>query len=168
MTTPRLHALRTLVERRSAAGGRSLPSSQRRFGRRPSSFCALMNHWISLGTQAFSSSSIAHDMRLIRRSWSSESRIWKPAEDPLRASGAATADARFRETCRPTSARRHAEQRLDARHASRRAALFVNVTASMPAARRRSSRMTQAMRCTSTRVLPLPAPASTSVGRPAP
>jgi hypothetical protein len=43
-----------------------------------------------------------------------------------------------------------------------RAALLVKVTASSPCGDRPSARISQAMRCTSTRVLPEPAPASTS------
>ena len=44
-----------------------------------------------------------------------------------------------------------------------RAALLVNVTASIDQGEKSSARMSQAMRCTSTRVLPLPAPARTSM-----
>ena len=44
------------------------------------------------------------------------------------------------------------------------AALFVNVTARMLCGDAPSVWMTQAMRCVSTRVLPEPAPASTSTG----
>src|SRR6516165_5832139 len=44
------------------------------------------------------------------------------------------------------------------------AALLVKVTASTPCGETPSAWMSQAMRCISTRVLPLPAPASTSTG----
>ncbi len=44
------------------------------------------------------------------------------------------------------------------------AALLVKVTARMPCGETPSAWITQAMRCVSTRVLPLPAPASTSTG----
>src|SRR5215471_11880790 len=44
------------------------------------------------------------------------------------------------------------------------AALLVKVTASTPCGEAPSAWMSQAMRCVSTRVLPLPAPASTSTG----
>ena len=44
------------------------------------------------------------------------------------------------------------------------AALLVNVTARMPCGETFSTCTSQATRCVSTRVLPLPAPASTSVG----
>ncbi len=44
------------------------------------------------------------------------------------------------------------------------AALLVKVTARMPCGEAPSAWITQAMRCVSTRVLPLPAPASTSTG----
>src|SRR6516225_278497 len=44
------------------------------------------------------------------------------------------------------------------------AALLVKVTASTPCGETPSAWMSQAMRCVSTRVLPLPAPASTSTG----
>jgi hypothetical protein len=44
------------------------------------------------------------------------------------------------------------------------AALFVNVTARMPCGDTPSTWISQAIRCVSTRVLPLPAPASTSTG----
>ena len=64
----------------------------------------------------------------------------------------------------PQRAARHAEQLLDAARASRAAALLVKVTARMPCGEAPSAWITQAMRCVSTRVLPLPAPASTSTG----
>ena len=44
------------------------------------------------------------------------------------------------------------------------AALLVNVTAMRPCGETPCSRISQAARCVSTRVLPLPAPASTSTG----
>ena len=65
------------VQSRSSAVRFGSPSSSRCCGRRPSSFCALMNHWISFGTQRLSSISRFFSSRLISRSWSSESMIWK-------------------------------------------------------------------------------------------
>ena len=56
-----------------------LPSSARSRGRNPSSFCALMNHWISFGAHSPSSRPSPLTMRRITRSWSSESMIWKPS-----------------------------------------------------------------------------------------
>jgi hypothetical protein len=62
----------------------------------------------------------------------------------------------------PHAADRLAEQALDAVRISR-AALLVKVTARMPQGDSPSTWISHAMRCTSTRVLPDPAPARTSV-----
>ena len=83
---------------------------------------------------------------------------------PRRASAGAAAGARCRGTCPPTCC--FPECLTTSRCAPRIscAALFVNVTARMECGDAPCVWMTQAMRCVSTRVLPEPAPASTSTG----
>jgi hypothetical protein len=123
-----------------------------------------MNHWISLGTQTFSSRFSERSMRRIMRSWSSESMIWKPCVRP-----ASRQWMRKRRCDKPWNVpiqrlRVGTPSRASTRSRISAAALFVNVTASTCCAATPPTRMTHAIRCTSTRVLPLPAPASTSVG----
>src|SRR3954468_825941 len=90
--------------------------------------------------------------------------IWKPSERPASAEWIRSSRwarpwnvpiQRFR-VGKPSS--RSIRSRISA------AALFVKVTASTCCAATPFTRITQAIRCTSTRVLPLPAPASTRVG----
>ena len=62
--------VRRIIWRRVAS-----PSSLRCFGRKPSSFCALMNQAISRGIQRFSSRPRPRTIFLTSRCWSSLSRI---------------------------------------------------------------------------------------------
>ena len=123
-----------------------------------------MNHWTSRGTQVFSSRSRFFSRRRISRCWSSASRIWKPSGRP-----ASCACRRSSRCARPWKVPIHrwftgmsssswTRPRISA------AALLVNVTARMPSGETFSTWISQAIRCTSTRVLPLPAPATTSMG----
>ena len=121
-----------------------------------------MNHRISRGTQRVSSRSSAfehlaqqprlvlgiQDLEALRQTRLAPVQAQQPVREPV-------------EGADPHGAAGNAEQRLDARRAFRPAALLVKVTARMLFGEAPSTWISQATRCTSTRVLPLPAPAST-------
>jgi hypothetical protein len=108
----------------------------------------------------FSSSTFkALSMRLIIDSWSCESRIWNVC-----GSAASRWCVRSRRLHRPWNVPIHMPRVFTGSIAERRvsisfAALFVNVTAMMPAGDTCPVWISQAMRVVSTRVLPDPAPA---------
>ncbi len=133
-------------------------------GRSPSSLRALMNHCTSRGTQRFSSSSMPFNSRRMRRSWSSESSTVKVCG--RRASRQCSRSSRWARPWKVPTQRLAAgmPSRCSMRARISPAALLVKVTASTPHGDTPSTWTSQAMRCTSTRVLPLPAPASTSTG----
>ena len=131
-------------------------------GRSPSSFCALIHHCAWRAGQRCSSRPSSRITRLTRRCWSSESRIWK-----FSASFASRQCARSRRWARPWKVPTHMPCGFTCSSCSMRwrisaAALLVKVTERIECNDARSTWCSQAMRCTSTRVLPEPAPASTS------
>ena len=133
------------------------PRSARFFERRPSSLLALMKCCTSRGTQRCSSSFWSRMILRTRRSWSSWSRIWKRLRQARLAP--VTAQHAVREAVKGvrSRARRPAcESSVSMRPRISAAALFVKVTAMRPCGETPCSRISQAARCVSTRVLPLP------------
>ena len=129
--------------------------------RKPSSFCALMYHWACRGGQRASSRSSSRQTRFTRRSWSSLSNIWKFWGNP--ASDQCCLSSRW---ASPWKVPTHMPwvgkpSMVSMRRRISRAALLVKVTASTALGETPSARISQAIRCTRTRVLPEPAPAST-------
>ena len=130
-------------------------------GRSPSSLRALMNHWACRAGHWLSSMPSSRMIRRSRRCWSSESRIWKASGSP-----ASFQCMRSRRWAMPWNVPIHrgrveTRSRPPVRSRISPAALFVKVTASTPRGETWSTWISHARRCTSTRVLPLPAPAST-------
>ncbi len=131
-------------------------------GRNPSSLLLLIKAWACFGGQRESSSSSWRITRLTSRNWSSESRIWKFCGRP-----ASSQCIRNRRWAMPWKVPTHMEplgacNRVSMRWRISAAALLVKVTARILWGDKCCSWINQAMRCTSTRVLPLPAPANTS------
>ena len=116
------------------------------------------------GVSTFSSISSARSTRLSTRSWSSASRIWKPCASP------ASCQCRRSQRCAmPWKVPIHSAAPGTPSSDSMRArispaALLVNVTARMLCGEAFSACTHHTTRWVSTRVLPLPAPASTSKG----
>src|SRR5690348_10970342 len=123
-----------------------------------------MNHMTSRGSQRDSSSSLALMIRLTRRCWSSESRIWKPCVSPASRQCSRSSRCAMPWNVPIQSTPGGAPRICSTRPRISPAALLVKVTARMEYGEACSAWMSQAMRWVSTRVLPLPAPASTSTG----
>ena len=103
-------------------------------------------------------------IRFTSRCWSSESRIWKPCGRPASRQCMRSSRCAMPWNVPIQSGADGMPSCSSMRPRISPAALLVNVTARMPCGDTFSTWTSQATRCVSTRVLPLPAPASTSIG----